>query len=452
MLPIPVPSSNRSSIRTFRIRAALGLSLLLACVSSAGAQTVASANLRDVLTDLLRGGILLARPQEGADHSAHFIGEDSRQFQVLEQVNSEIARQLNTVPLSSSAGGFVFEIDPALGLPVRQSQSFGPIFAERPLTVGRGKFNLGLNYNRYTFDKFDGLDLRDGEITLLFVHEDVGIPDSLDFLAEGDVITSNLFLKINTSVTSFVATYGVADRFDVGLVVPIIDIDVSYAAVAQIQRLSTYQTPGTHQFPDGTSGKTIAYSGSAQGLGDITLRGKLKIASERALAVAGTAEVRFPTGDELDLLGTGAYQGKFSLLAAVPGNSVSPHINVGYAVASGSTLSDEIDYRLGMDWAVDPKMTLAADLIGQTLLSADRAYLGNQSHRFTDPQQQRILTAQFPVLFQESDQVRNRLQAALGAKINLTGNVLISGSGLIGLSDDGLTDDFSAMAGIDYSF
>ena len=162
--------------------------------------------------------------------------------------------------------------------------------------------------------------------------------------------------------------------------------------------------------------------------------------------------MRFPTGDELDLLGTGAYQGRVSLLAAVPGNSISPHVNLGYAVASGNTLSDEVDYRLGLDWAVDPKMTVAADLIGQTLLSADRAYLGKESHRFTDPQQGRILSAQFPVLFQESDQVRNRLQAALGAKINITGNVLISGSGLIGLSDDGLTDDFSAMAGVDYSF
>ena len=447
-----MPSSTCRNVRRLRTGAAACAFLLLACASPAAAQTVTSANLRDVLTDLLRGGILLARPQEGADHSAHFIGEDSRQFQVVEQVNSEIARQLNTVPLSSSAGGFVFEIDPALGLPVRQSQSFGPIFAERPLTVGRGKFNLGLNYNRYTFDRFDGLDLRDGEITLLFVHEDVGLPDSLDFLAEGDVITSNLFLKINTSVTSFVATYGVADQFDVGLVVPIVDIDVSYSAVAQIQRLSTYQTPGTHQFPEGSAGKTIAYSGSAQGLGDITLRGKLKIASQSALALAGTAEVRFPTGDELDLLGTGAYQGRVSLLAAVPGNSISPHVNLGYAVASGNTLSDEVDYRLGLDWAVDPKMTVAADLIGQTLLSADRAYLGKESHRFTDPQQGRILSAQFPVLFQESDQVRNRLQAALGAKSNITGNVLISGSGLIGLSDDGLTDDFSAMAGVDYSF
>jgi hypothetical protein len=174
--------------------------------------------------------------------------------------------------------------------------------------------------------------------------------------------------------------------------------------------------------------------------------------SQAALALAGTAEVRFPTGDELDLLGTGAYQGRVSLLAAVPGNYWSPHVNIGYAASSGSTLSDEIDYRFGFDWAVDPKMTLAADLIGQTLLSADRAYLGNESHRFVDPQQQRVLTAQFPVLFQEPDRVRHRLQTALGAKINITGNVLLSGSGLIGLSDDGLTDDFSAMAGIDYSF
>ncbi|MEZ4655661.1 MAG: hypothetical protein R3E12_19255, partial [Candidatus Eisenbacteria bacterium] len=111
-----------STIRKSWTRRALVLggfvwgALGLASVSQA--QTVASPNLRDVLTDLLRSGILLARPTEGVDHSAHFIGRESRQFQVLEQVNSEIARQLNTTPLSSSAGGFVFQIDPALGMPV----------------------------------------------------------------------------------------------------------------------------------------------------------------------------------------------------------------------------------------------------------------------------------------------------------------------------------------------
>ncbi|MCA9727650.1 MAG: transporter, partial [Candidatus Eisenbacteria bacterium] len=302
-----------------------------------------------------------------------------------------------------------------------------------------------------TFDRFDGLDLRDGEITLLFVHEDVGIPDSLDFLAEGDVISSNLSLKIDTSVTSFVATYGVTEMFDVGLIVPVVDIDVSYAIAAQIERLSTYQTPGTHQFTDGSSAKTFGYSGSAHGLGDITLRGKWRLPTNDTVTLAGTAEVRFPTGDELDLLGTGAFQGRASLLMALPGATFSPHVNAGFAAASGSTLSDEVDYRAGFDWAVDPKMTLAADLIGQTLLSADRAFLGKESHRFFEPQQGRILSTDFPVLFQESDQVRNRLQAAVGAKINVTGNVLLSGSGLIALSNDGLTDDFSALAGIDYS-
>ena len=169
-----------------------------------------SFNLRDLLTDFLREGITLAPPPEGfPSHSAHFIGSGSPQFRAVEQFSSQIAYQLSSFPLASSAGGFTYRFDPSLGVLTRVADSFGPIYAERVDTIGKGRFNLGINYSHFTFDEIGNLDLRDGDVRLVFTHEDTnhdGTNQSLFF--EGDVITAQLLLKIETDIAAFVLTYG----------------------------------------------------------------------------------------------------------------------------------------------------------------------------------------------------------------------------------------------------
>ena len=60
------------------------------------------------------------------------------------QVNRALLTMLSTYPLGSPSGGFTYTIDPALGTLTRSSESFGPSFAERALTTGRGKVSAGL--------------------------------------------------------------------------------------------------------------------------------------------------------------------------------------------------------------------------------------------------------------------------------------------------------------------
>src|SRR5262245_55835268 len=54
--------------------------------------------------------------------------------------------ETTSFPLGSAAGGFTWMFDPSLGVATRRSTSFGPMFAERPLTNGRGKVNVGIAY------------------------------------------------------------------------------------------------------------------------------------------------------------------------------------------------------------------------------------------------------------------------------------------------------------------
>ena len=59
---------------------------------------------------------------------------------------------------------FHVEFEPVTGTFGRASGSFGPIFAERALTIGRKKLNVGVNYQHVGFDQLDGKDLTGGEL------------------------------------------------------------------------------------------------------------------------------------------------------------------------------------------------------------------------------------------------------------------------------------------------
>ena len=249
-----------------------------------------SFNLRDLLTDFFREGITLQDPPAGSpfpSHAHHFIGDAS--IVPLEQLNNQLAIQLSTFPLASSAGGFTYQYDPTLGTFTRASDSFGPIYTERADTNGKGKFNVGLNFSHFTFDKIDDLSLRDGDVQIVFRHQD--LPPAgccLNPFFEGDVITTQTFLKIQTDITALTFSYGVTDQLDIGAAIPIVRVQIQAQTNATIDRLATGANPGTAEHPrvherDGQ--RDVSESGSASGVGDIVLRAKYRLtpagASER---------------------------------------------------------------------------------------------------------------------------------------------------------------------------
>lgn len=419
-----------------------------------------SFNLRDLLTDFVREGITLAPPTTGFSHSAHFIGADSPQFLALRQFNTELANQLSSFPLASSAGGFTYNFDPSLGVFTRAAESFGPIYAERADTIGKGKINVGLNFSHFTFDKIDGLSLLDGDSRLVFTHQDInGDGGSIQLPFEGDVITAQLFLKVKTDITAFVLTYGVGDRFDVGLAVPLVRVELEAATDATIQRLSTGATLTIHTFTNGGTAETFRQKGSASGVGDVILRGKYRVLQGRLGGLALATDVRVPTGEERDLLGTGTTQVKGYLVGSMHLGSFSPHVNAGYTWASkasgGRTIPDEISYTGGFDWALSPRLTFAADVLGRTFRKAqvvrvvDTTFLYNVNPVIGGTPDVRSTT--FPRLFDEQKDSTTLLGSA-GFKINPFGSLLITINGLFALNDKGLQDRFSPLIAFDYSF
>ena len=149
-----------------------GLFALLSAVPLAAQ----SFNLRDLLTDFLREGITLADPPAGSpfpSHAHHFIGDDSPSS--WRSSSSTTSSPTSSRPSRSPPRRRLqpTSYDPELGVFTRASDSFGPIYAERADTIGKGKFNFGINYSHFTFDDIDNLSLRDGDLRLVFTHQDI---------------------------------------------------------------------------------------------------------------------------------------------------------------------------------------------------------------------------------------------------------------------------------------
>ncbi len=457
-----------------------------------------STPLSSILPELLANTITLlpSNLPDQPNHVAHFRpGAD--QLQVPSQVNQALLRMLSTYPLGSPSGGFTYTIDPALGTLTRSSESFGPSFAERALTTGRGKVSVGFEYQHSVYDTLEGLNLRRGEVKFFIPHTDccsrgaaqAQTPDGSRLTPpfEGDLIEATLGLKLVSDASVVFATYGVSDRFDIGLVVPFVQVGVNASVHARIERLSTVQDPSVHQFegPDPDE-HSFALAGSAGGIGDIVLRGKYAFNPEKKASIGVAVETRLPTGDEINLLGTGGVQTKVFGIVSMNHSRFAPHLNAGYTFSTkgglpgvalpdglpGVALPDEINVTAGFDLVVTPSMTMSFDVLSRTLRDAGRMSLADKVFQYAvagtgtggtgggggggggggttpTPDTTRQIT-KTELQFQPGN-----LQLYLGAagvRFSPWRTLLVSANLLFPLTDAGLRDRVTPVIGIDYVF
>src|SRR5262245_10965319 len=249
---------------------------------------------------------------DGSTHAAHFNNAFQQNFR---RFNMAIASQLSALPLPSPTSGFTYRFDPDTGTFVRSTESFGPLLAERAETIGRGKALLGYNVKVFSFDSLDRLDLQ--HVPAVFTHDDAALGG-----IRSDVVVTDNALKASVSQYTGLVTYGVTDRLDVSVAIPIVHTRLAIASSAVIHRFGTQREDETHFFSDPTAPggigdqRDFAASGAATGTGDVLLRTKATLVRRGRVAFAAGAEVRVPSGDEDDLLGSGAWGAKpFAVLS-----------------------------------------------------------------------------------------------------------------------------------------
>ena len=102
-------------------------------------------------------------------HTGHFAsGSAVLLFQLNEA--QQFAAAAADFPAVSTVPGLTFRYNPELQAFERSSGSLGPVYVERPQTIGRGKLDVGFSYLFQDFDKLDG-DSLDGRSFRLF-HSD----------------------------------------------------------------------------------------------------------------------------------------------------------------------------------------------------------------------------------------------------------------------------------------
>ncbi len=233
------------------------------------------------------------------------------------------------------------------------SETFGPAFAERAITLGKGQTNVGLAFRSTSFDSFEGVAARLGRAVvhprpqqLLPGARRARAPTDFNPAFERDLLQSNLSLDISSRASVFFATHGVTDNFDIGVAIPIVTVDLDARVDGRIFRLGSGTTTTTHSFDtNGADRATFTESGSSSGLGDLSVRAKYNFLRGDVTSLAAGLDLRLPTGDEDELLGTGATRTAFSFIYSGDYGRVSPHVNIGYTFSSGqsSAVASEID-------------------------------------------------------------------------------------------------------------
>ncbi len=381
----------------------------------------------------------------GDTHSAHFNSSFQSEFT---QFSTALTSQLTLIPLPSPASGFTYEFDSSLGVFTRSTQSFGPILAERAETLGQGRFSFGVTFQNFRFDTIDGMDM--SNLPAVFTHDGFELRGGRE-----DVVTTVNSFDVTVNQFTGFFSYGLTDRLDVSLAIPVVSNDMKVVSSAQVARIGT-DDQEIHFFreSDDSIGERRIFTafGSASGLGDITVRLKGNVV--RGTMALGL-DLRIPTGNEKDLLGTGAAAAKPFLVLSSSHAAFSPHLNLGYQWNGSSTLAgdpaagvsrdlpDHGFFTVGADMGVGKRLTLALDVLGQYLLDAPRVRLVD-FHALDG-------TSVFPNLqFVNEDYLI--LSGAVGFKFNVVADMLVDFNLLFNLNDNGMRDKITPLIGIEYGF
>jgi hypothetical protein len=437
---------------------------------------------------------------------AVFDGDYEHTTAALNASVAAVGTELTALRLASPASGVVFVFDRSLAVVTRSTDSYGPILGERAETIGRRRIFFAGTYQYFPFSTLDGIDLK--HLPAAYKHADTLNPDGRHRTpadppspgipgVELEYITTTNRTDLRVHQFTFYATYGLTNRIDVSAVVPILNVRLGISSNATIVRgldptvqgpalLAAYiASPNTfpgdlypptgpmegcapshtcsgyfHYFDPANPATSLTHTFSntktASGIGDVVFRVKGTFFQGERLAAALGTDVRVPSGDEENFLGSGA-AGVKPFLAVSYRARITPHADIGYEFNGNSILAgdlitgskghlpDQLYYSAGLDASVTRKLTLAMDLLGERLFRPPGVARG----AFVD-----VLLVSHPEIPQTTltHHSFNMDDLAVGAKYNLHGNLLLTGNVQFKLDDGGLRAKVVPLVGVSYTF
>ena len=268
--------------------AGVRLGVFLAFVLSASSTTAQTAVTASGLT-----------PRHVLIQLTNAAGESGGVSNVGEVIADLVGLEVSTAPIGSSAGGFTFTFDPVTRSFSRAAPSFGPMFGDRAITAGPGRAGFGFNYIRSTYDRLDGIALDDGSLQTVVLRT-----------GNTPLVAGTTELRISTDTLVVFGNVALNRWFDASVAVPFI----------------TLRLDGTHRIAD----QLATGAATASGLGDVALRGKLRLHETPQGGVALGVDLRLPTGDHKAMLGAGVTRTLVTGIWSSTVGPVSPHASGGF--------------------------------------------------------------------------------------------------------------------------
>ena len=290
----------------------------------------------------------------------------------LGSLSPTLAAQLSQLPMATAVTGTGLTFSKSLGVFTASDESLGTVLTQRGETIGRHKFLVSFTYQRFAFHAVDGVDLKN-------------LP-TINSAVFGTTGTSYTQAQnaINLRVDQFTAigSYGLTKQVDVSVIVPFSKVTLKTASAIHQYNVSSSGTL-LSDFDLGTN----FLPGSASGVGDITVNLKANVFNGERTKLALAGDVRFPTGDAANYLGTGAYGIKPYLVFSRTGR-VTPNASVGFQWNGASVLFADPKtgvhqnlptaflYSGGVDIRVVKKLTWTGEFLGQCVINGPRLKMG----------------------------------------------------------------------------
>jgi hypothetical protein len=281
-----------------------------------------------------------------------------------------------------------------------------------------------VSFTYFKYDKFEGQDLDNLKVDA--VHQtDTLEPEDERTNFELDTVRINLDIDIEVWILALNATYGITDRLDVGILVPLVGVEMDIKSRAEIIVSPENTRPNVHMFGDESPDDSA--SGDAIGLGDIILRAKYHLLKSDVMDVAGAMLIKLETGDEDDFLGTGDTTVRPLMVVARTFNNVfassisfTPHLNFGFEWNLNESDDSTVEYVLGFDVG-NTRWVIAGEFFGSHKLSRDG--IGEDI-----------------------------LATSVGAKWNPFGQFVLTANAMFPLNDEGLRSNLITTVGVEYNF
>jgi hypothetical protein len=346
-----------------------------------------------------------------------FVHDEQAASMTRDTISQLLVAEIGYLPLSSSSSGFTYRLNPALGLVVRSSDSFGPFFTERSLTSGSLQASFGISVQTAAYDSIDGQSLRSGTLvaTASSVH---GAPTPFD--------VETVSLRLSSNIVTLSALVGLTDRLDVGVAVP-------YGRVTlDGERVDTYR---------GSPFLQASASGSSVGFGDVVLNAKYNVVRQEANGVSVGFEARLPTGNPDNLLGAGRWTITPLIIGSAESGRLAMSGEIGYGTGG---ISDELRYGGAVTVVASQKFTVVGEIAGRRLKS-----LGALTETTTpNPDLVGIDTIRLTALTEPTE----RVVSVLGFKWNVAGTWLVAANIRHPLTTSGLNANWVSTIVCDYAF